>query len=222
MNACAQAGSQVLAPAEYKKAIDAEPKAQILDVRTAEEFAGDKLTGSKNIDIYNPNFLTEAEKSFDKQKTLYVYCLAGGRSAEAASQLSKAGFKNVVNLKGGINGWRQSGLPLGNAAEVATPSNTAKVWTDAELQQAITKNKNVILDFQAKWCKPCKEMQPTLDKINTEGKATVLSIDIDANRALTKSNKITEIPVLLVYKEGKQVMRFEGLQTEANILKVLK
>ena len=76
---------------------------QILDVRTIEEFDDGSINGSVNIDYWNPEFLTTVQKKFDKNLPLLVYCAGGGRSALAASQLHKKGFKLIYNLDGGYD-----------------------------------------------------------------------------------------------------------------------
>ena len=78
---------------------------QILDVRTTEEFEAGSIRGSVNIDYWNPEFLTMVKKKFDKNSPLLVYCAGGGRSALAADQLHKKGFKLIYNLDGGYDAY---------------------------------------------------------------------------------------------------------------------
>ncbi len=47
-------------------------------------------------------------------KTLVVFCAAGGRSILAAKTLREMGYPRVVNLEGGFNAWREKGLPVGH------------------------------------------------------------------------------------------------------------
>jgi 3-mercaptopyruvate sulfurtransferase SseA len=57
--------------------------------------------------------------NLDKSKTVYVYCLSGGRSSSAAGQLQEMGFKSVVNLSGGMLAWQSANLPVSNQEGVA-------------------------------------------------------------------------------------------------------
>src|SRR5690606_30088591 len=68
----------------------AMPNAQILDVRTPEEFESDHIEGAKNINIYDEDFSTQIAK-LDKSRPVLLYCKSGGRSREAAKQLADAG-----------------------------------------------------------------------------------------------------------------------------------
>lgn len=83
----------------FVKKLDQTPQAQILDVRTPNEWAGGKVKNAHLINIQDPEFVKKASK-LDKEKPLFIYCAVGGRSAQAAQMLSKAGFKQIYNLQG--------------------------------------------------------------------------------------------------------------------------
>ena len=82
----------------------AKPDVQLVDVRTAEEYANGHIQGSVNIDIFSPDFAKQLSK-LDKERTLALYCRSGRRSKSAADQAVKLGFK-VVELDGGIISWK--------------------------------------------------------------------------------------------------------------------
>jgi rhodanese-related sulfurtransferase len=71
------------------------------------EVAQGKINGSMNIDYFSPTFVATATKKLDKTKPVLVYCAAGGRSASAAKDLKKAGFKKVYDLEGGYDAWKE-------------------------------------------------------------------------------------------------------------------
>ena len=76
-------------------------KKVLLDVRSKAEFDNEKIPNALNYDIRNPSFKDKA-KHLDKDKTIFIYCQAGVRSARACRKMKKMGFENLVNLKGGI------------------------------------------------------------------------------------------------------------------------
>ena len=80
---------------------------QLLDVRTPNEVSNG-IKGAKVVNIYDEDFAEQVGQMFDKQKPLYIYCNAGGRSIKASSQLVKAGFDEIHNLKGGYAEWIKS------------------------------------------------------------------------------------------------------------------
>lgn len=78
---------------------------QLIDVRTPKEFESGRIIGAKHHHIYDKDF-REQVSYLDKNKPIYVYCKAGGRSHEAAEELKAMGFKKVYDLEGGISEWK--------------------------------------------------------------------------------------------------------------------
>lgn len=96
--------------AAFKQIVDAHT-AVIIDVRRPDEFADSHLGGAVNIDVEDAAFADKI-KSLDKDKSYLVYCRSGRRRLNAANQMASAGFKEVVNLEGGITGWIDNGYPV--------------------------------------------------------------------------------------------------------------
>lgn len=95
--------------ARFKQLVDAK-KGIILDVRTPEEVAAGHIANSVNIDFYKDDF-EQKMKQLSKDKEIYVYCAAGGRSSDAAKLLQKNGYK-VYNLEDGFQDWKKKGYPV--------------------------------------------------------------------------------------------------------------
>jgi len=74
--------------------------ALLLDVRTAEEFAGGHIDGARNAPV---DSLAGALATLPKDKPIVVYCAAGVRAARAAQLLADNGF-DARNL-GGMSAW---------------------------------------------------------------------------------------------------------------------
>lgn len=90
---------------EWEELLSQDSNAVILDVRTPEEQAQGIIKDAICIDIYKTEeFLSELEK-LDKSKSYYVYCKAGGRSANACEVMDQMGFSKTYNLLGGTSLW---------------------------------------------------------------------------------------------------------------------
>lgn len=87
----------------FRTRYQSAPKAALLDVRTAGEFAAGSIKGAKNLDVSSTQF-QQALKTMDKDKEYYVFCRSGNRSGSACDVMSKEGFK-AYNLAGGIGAW---------------------------------------------------------------------------------------------------------------------
>jgi len=100
----AQSGFKNAPIAELTK-IKNEKKAVVIDVRTPAEWQQGVIDGADIfIDYNSANFKQQLAK-LDKTKTYVVYCRSGGRSAGASQVMVDNGFKNVVNMQGGIMSW---------------------------------------------------------------------------------------------------------------------
>ena len=85
--------------------------ARILDVRNAEEFAAGHLPDALHIPLEKlAERLAELQKF--KEKPLIVCCASGTRASRACATLKKEGFNRLYHLSGGVEAWRQAGLPL--------------------------------------------------------------------------------------------------------------
>jgi rhodanese-related sulfurtransferase/thiol-disulfide isomerase/thioredoxin len=202
------ASSAKMKPDAFEKAIQTE-NIQILDVRTASEYNSGHIENSLQADWNNqPQFLDRIQY-IDKIKPVYIYCLAGGRSNAAANWMRSNGFKNVIELEGGINAWKASNMPVeGSSSE---PQMTMEQYTTS-----IPKDKIVLIDFGAVWCPPCVQMAPVIADL--EKTNTVIKIDAGLHTNLMKAMNIEAIPVFIIYKNGKEVWRKQGITTKDELV----
>ncbi|HNL37566.1 MAG: thioredoxin domain-containing protein [Saprospiraceae bacterium] len=204
----------LLTAADFSRQLQATPGAQLIDVRTPTEFAKGHLANAVNIDWNSAGFAGQAEK-LDHDKPVFVYCLSGGRSGEAAGWLRSAGFSKVYDLEGGILKWRAAKLP----ETKDDPAKTAGM-SKGDYDALLKSDKLVLVDFYADWCGPCRKMAPYLEEIKTEmaDRVTVVRINADDNQDLMKTMGNDALPVLLIYKNGAQLWRNEGFIDKAGVV----
>lgn len=195
---------------EFSARVDTTQKAQVVDVRTPEEFSAGRLPNARNIDFRDKDFLKKTE-TLDKNAPVYLYCLAGGRSAEAAKVLAKNGFSQIYDLEGGYMRWNVEKRPVEGVKE-----EKAVGMPVSEYDALLKSDQPVLVDFTAKWCAPCKAMYPMIKKIENEfsGRAVVKIIDIDVNKTLSEHLEIKYLPLLYLYKNGEIVWKSTGAVSE--------
>jgi rhodanese-related sulfurtransferase len=83
----------------------ASKQAEIIDVRTPDEYKEGYIEGAKLINIQDSSKFMEEIEKLPKDKDYYVYCRSGRRSEMACQLMNKAGIENAYNLEGGILDW---------------------------------------------------------------------------------------------------------------------
>jgi rhodanese-related sulfurtransferase len=83
----------------------------ILDVRTPEEYYSGCIAQAENINFSDPDFREKLEK-MDKARTYAIYCRHGIRASRVLRIMADLGFHEVYSLQGGIERWKEAGLPV--------------------------------------------------------------------------------------------------------------
>ncbi|MGN6569035.1 MAG: thioredoxin domain-containing protein [Flavipsychrobacter sp.] len=207
-NSCsnAQEKKTSLTATEFADKMKAIPDANIVDVRTPEEYEKGHIKNALNYD-WNGSSFEQQIATLDKSKPVFVYCLSGGRSAMAAEIMRDRGFKQVYEMKGGFMKWRAAGLP-----ETMDGNTASTGMTQQQFEKLLNTGKLVLIDFYADWCAPCKKMKPWLDEIsaNQSDKVTVVRINADDNAQLCRALKIDALPYLQVYRNKKLTWSHSG------------
>ena len=221
-NIAAQETTIKLLPAKaFAQSMDSASQKQILDVRTPEEFQSGHIATAKNINIYDADFKTQLKK-LDKEKPVFVYCKVGGRSAKAAKILQELGFTTVYDLEGGMLAWENNKLPV--AAVEKEAERETNSFTPSDFDKLLADHKILLVDFYAPWCIPCRQMEPSLKKLSKEYKDKVVfsRIDLDKAKPLARKLNIESIPVIAVYKDGKELKRVTGFQSTSQLRELIK
>jgi thioredoxin len=83
-----------------------------------------------------------------------------------------------------------------------------KVITD---KNEIPLDKNVIVDFSAEWCGPCKRIAPDFEELSKKNTNVVfLKVDVDSAEKLAEAYEISALPTFLFFIKGVLMKRMEG------------
>ena len=97
---------QTITAAALKEKIDAGEKINLLDVREPHENAAFNIGGQlMPLGLIQSLQIDEIEHL--KDETVYIYCRSGNRSGQACLMLEPCGFKNVINVTGGMLAWQE-------------------------------------------------------------------------------------------------------------------
>lgn len=86
-----------------------------------------------------------------------------------------------------------------------------EINSKSELTAVLNENKNVIVDFYAEWCGPCRALVPVLEQISGENAdVAICKVNVDNNSDLTVEYNITAIPHVFLIQSGEIKNQFKG------------
>jgi len=185
---------------------------QILDARSAEEFAQNHIKGAVNVDAKATDYQQKLD-GLDKDKPTFVYSIANGRSTVLSRELLAKGFKDVEELPGGLANWIGSGYPI-----ISTTKKGVSL-SKAQFNELAASSSLVLVDFGSRYCGACKKLVPVLDSLKANSAFTpkVISIEVYDNTNLAKELKVNVLPTLVLYKNGKEVWKKQGFSSTTQI-----
>ncbi len=192
---------------EFEKKLS-DTSFELIDVRTPEEFAEGHIELAQNINYNAPDF-EQRISQMEKNTEVLLYCLSGGRSASAAEDLEKLGFKTIYNLDGGLTAWNFNGKKTTTSTSLEKKPRISSF----DFAQIIHSDKLVLVDYNTKWCEPCKKLIPILDSmaLSNKNKFTLIKIDADANKALMRQRNVNAVPFLEFFENGDLKWNHEGI-----------
>ncbi|MFT3904078.1 MAG: rhodanese-like domain-containing protein [Niabella sp.] len=207
----------LLSPEEFAKSVS--PAVFLLDVRSPTEFAKSHLANAVNVNVMDStkNFTEEVSK-LSNDKTIYLYCQSGKRSARAAALLNKAGY-NTVEINGGLLNWQADNKPL-----VDVKGSVNNELTVEEFKRLTALNDKVVVKFYHPVCKPAPKIEEYLRKAEKEsdGKMTIVRLDMSKHKTVSKELQVSTYPRIQIYKKGKLQWQSTEYMKEKAMLRMIK
>ena len=213
LTACAPSYT-TLGPHDFADAIS-DGAVQLVDVRTAGEFAEAHIPGAVNIDVEGPAFTDSVQVRLDPGRPVAVYCRSGKRSADAAAKLTRAGFPQVLNLEGGITAWIADGRTVADDWDYivfdgeTAPDFEMELMDDGlsyepdyaggdgpKIRLSDLRGKVVLLQFTASWCGVCRNEMPHLESEiwqRHKDNPDFVFIGIDRDEPVSKMRRFKEV-----------------------------
>lgn len=94
----------------------------------------------------------------------------------------------------------------------------------ASFQEIINKDNPVLVDFFATWCGPCQTLAPILSEVKAElGESlNIIKIDVDKNQAVAAKFHVRGVPMLILFKNGKELWKQSGVMSKSDLITRIK
>ena len=97
------------------------------------------------------------------------------------------------------------------------------ITTKEEFEQLIKDNNNVVIDFYATWCGPCKMLAPVMENVSEEfNNIAFVKVDVDQAEELASMFGITSIPTVVYIKNQSLALRELGFKPKEKIVENLQ
>ena len=190
---------------EFSTKLSQQENPQIIDARSAEEFALNHLPRAVNFNLQSTNYAALV-KILDPAKPVFVYSIQNGRSSALAGDLRSRGFREVYDLEKGLGNWVGGGKPLFVAGK--------EELSLSEFKQILASNKLVLVDIGSRYCGSCKRVKPILKTLRQElGEALkIVELGLEESPELIASLKtVNAFPYLILYQQGEIVWQRSGI-----------
>lgn len=96
------------------------------------------------------------------------------------------------------------------------------VSSEESFRDAVAEEEQVVVDYFADWCGPCKQQTPILEELAGTVDVPVLGVDTDEFQKLAVEAGVRSIPTVVVYRDGEAVERFVGVTQGEAIRRALE
>lgn len=116
----------------------------------------------------------------------------------------------------------QSAGQQSNAKSRTAPRRVEQANDQSFRQMVLDSDEAVLVDFYADWCGPCKKLSPMLDELAQETPGVrIVKVNIDRSPKSARSYRVKSLPTLILFKEGKPVVRRGGLLSKDSLKKLV-
>lgn len=94
--------------------------------------------------------------------------------------------------------------------------------TDQNIEELLSSNSAVVIDFWADWCAPCRMIGPIVEELSKDNSDIIIGkLDIMENKRASARYNVTSIPTIIYFKDGKEIERTRGVLPKVKIQQVI-
>lgn len=129
-------------PGDLAKKLQAGEKVVLLDVRTPEEYAEERLAGAILVPLQELSAGALNNAGISKDQDIYIYCRSGNRSKQAYDLMTAMGYENIKSVNGGLVHWQEDSNPFLEGGDVVVEPGSTIEKTNSEVGPNISFNQS--------------------------------------------------------------------------------
>ena len=102
-------------------------------------------------------------------------------------------------------------------SQEAADTEPTEVRNAREFQRVLETNDEVLVDFYADWCAPCRMMEPAVEAVAEDGGVTVAKVNIDENQKVASAYGVRSVPTLVLFSDGGPIEKTVGAKSEEEL-----
>lgn len=207
---------QAVAVDDLEQAMRPYANLQVVDLRSPEDYLESHLPGAINIDRNSPTFEKELA-GLNPGRPVYFYCANGMTSAEVIKNLPKSSYVKIYDVTGGFAAWSGAGKKLSRVDRVSRPEPV----TRSEYDALVKKNDYILLQFSPSSVDPevLKKLDSMMESIvkKKSGEIAFRKYNYRDQVSLARDLKVNNLPTLILYRQGTEVWRYEGMPDKTEV-----
>jgi rhodanese-related sulfurtransferase len=191
---------------EFAGILEKAEHPQILDARSAEEFAGNRIKGAISVPVTDRRDADAIVGKLNPDAPTFTYSINSGRGEILAGMLRRAGFREVYALPGGLAAWVGEGYPI------ETSGTDDDALTVEQFGRMIASGQYILASFGSGYCGGCRRLVPVVEALKKEyaGQLKTVEIKLEENPAIIRDQKIEALPTLILFRQAAPVWRHRG------------
>lgn len=202
----------------FQKAMNSQPSAKIVDIRSHSIFMKGHIKNAINLDFDLDDFESLIGRYFKKEQSLLLYGGSDYMTNNAVMFLKELGFDKVKSLKGGFAEWISASKPY----KTDQYSGPLASFTPKNFEAMKQRYNKLLVFLETPSCSYCLKMKPYLAKTAAANGTKLLKIDIAQNENMSYYFEATGTPTMLIFDRKKQVWKGNGFMSPEALDEMLK
>lgn len=201
-----------LNPSDFEAKLRVSPNAVLLDLRDIESYEKGHIKKAIVVDFLRDDFKDFFLARYSKNTNIFLYAQSESSTLNVANYIKEIGFTQITALNGGFENWISKSKPYKSLISGFSPLSI--VSKENYLKTIQEKKRTIVLFYENNTA----ELVNFEQSVNSIPDFFLFKIEVKNNQELAEWRKIYNTPTVLLYKNGAQIWKFEGIPSKEALL----